>query len=690
MAEPSTDAAPWIAALEADEACPERQEWLKRARKINDLYRRKARVSRRRFALFWSNIATLQPAVYARTPKCVVTRRWKTADPVARAATEVLERAVNFSTETEDFASVMTQVRDEYLLIAQGVGWVRYVPQFQGDDDTAAVAWEDVHTDHVAFDDFGHNVAREWSEVTRVWRRAFLSRADLVSRFGRETGNRVPLDWSPKGKEGSEDETGKKAAIYEIWDLPTRQRIMVSKGLPEVLEAKPDPLKLTGFFPCPKPALGTLGLENLTPVPDFVYYQDQVEEVDELTDRIDKLTDAMRVRGFYAASEGQNLDQLMKSGDNTLIPVDSWVALRDSGGMKGVIDWFPVEQVAAVLKGCFEARKQIVEDVYQVTGISDIMRGDTDPDETAKAQGLKSQWGSARVRDRQKELQRFARDVFRLKAQIIASRFGQDTLAKMTGVELLTAAELKQVQAYQQAAQAAQQAPQPGAPTPLPPPPPPFPPAKMQLASQPTWEDVMGVLRDPVERAFRIDVETDSTIEPNDAEQKARAVEFGTFIMEAMTKGADVLALAPQAAPLVAETIKTVARTFRFERELEPIIDQVFDQIAGMPPQQQGDQGKPQPNPQVEQAKAQAAQTSAQAAVITAQARAQDAQTGAFEAQSKHQIGMAQVRAENARTASDHVLAQQDQRQQIVERAQVRRETAEINSHAPLGAPAQR
>src|ERR1700691_230770 len=89
----------WISELELSEKG--QASWIDRGRRIARRYvddRAEANdVRKRRFALLWANIQTLAPAVYARTPTAVVSRRWKDADAVARTASEVIERALNFS-----------------------------------------------------------------------------------------------------------------------------------------------------------------------------------------------------------------------------------------------------------------------------------------------------------------------------------------------------------------------------------------------------------------------------------------------------------------------------------------------------------------------------------------------------------------------------------------------------------------
>jgi hypothetical protein len=130
----------WIDELDQAEKDDARQAWLSRAKEIINLYaeaKTKTTQSKKRFALFWSNIEVLKPAVLARVPTAVVTRRFKDQDPVGRVASEVLERALNFSIDAYDFDAVLKGCRDEYLLLARGVAWVRYIPHIKTKDGEA-------------------------------------------------------------------------------------------------------------------------------------------------------------------------------------------------------------------------------------------------------------------------------------------------------------------------------------------------------------------------------------------------------------------------------------------------------------------------------------------------------------------------------------------------------------------------
>lgn len=478
------------------------QKWHKRCDKITKIYseeRRDQSDEGRKMSLLWSNISTLQPAVYSRQPNATVSRRFRDDDPVAREASELLERCLEFTADFADIDSVMRFVRDDFLLTARGAAWVNYAADFDAllDDDGnelnkagepldpdndedepgEELTEERVEFEFVHWRDFGHNLARNWQEVTCVWKRAFMSRDEGLDRFGKKFSD-VGLDHKVGDDDGRDDsdegKTNAKATVYEIWDKVSKKVYWIAKNAKEPLEISDPPLKLSGFFPAPKPAYGTITTGSLIPRPDYVFYQDQVEEIDALTQRIGALVKSLKVAGVYpsGASDVSNaIQQLAVSGmENKLIGIPNWAALKDGGGMKGLIEWWPVDQVAEVLKGCFETRKQLIEDVYQITGISDIMRGEGDAQETASAQNIKAQWGSIRIRDRQTVLANFARDLFRIAADIIATKFQPETLLEMSNLQLpsraqLEAQQLEQqrqalMQAQQQAMQA-QQAPSP-------------------------------------------------------------------------------------------------------------------------------------------------------------------------------------------------------------------------------------
>jgi len=593
---------------------------------------------RRRFAVLWSNVSTLQPAIYAKQPKPMVDRRYRDEDPVGKVASEVLERALGFSLDQYDFDGRVKLCVLDYLLPGRGQVWVRYIPHMrqvnaeqdyelgegvQDDDDTESgevetpeaaeeVVYEEVQCDHVAWKDWLTNPAREWAEVRWVGRRVYMTKAELTERFGAAMAKNVPITTTSTGTDMASDaqkQANQTGEVYEIWDKPTKTAYWVCKGYTGgVLDKREDPLGLTNFFPCPPPLNATTANDSTIPVADYVQYQDQAEELDELTARIGKLQDALRMVGVYAGEANRELQLVFAPGnENKLIPIDTFDLWKEKGGVRGLIEWVPVDMVIQVLQGCYEARSQVLNDIYQITGLSDIIRGESNPNETATAQRLKGQWGSLRVRDRQRDLQRFCRDAIRLKAEIIAEHFSIDTLKAMTNVKLLTAAEKQQIEQIMPLIQQAQQSGMPIPPGLAPDP------AMLELMEQPTWDEVQALLRNDALRSFRIDVETDSTVEPDENAAKMAFTEFTGAVVGLMTAAAGIVPSAPYTAPLFAEILKQGARTFNVSRSMEDVIDKVFEQAEAAPPvQPEGPPPLDESAIQVEQLKSQTAQMQAQ------------------------------------------------------------------------------
>ena len=376
-------------------------KWTARTKKILKRYRDDTRGQTgnetAKFNILWSNVQTLIPAVYAKLPQADVSRRFGDNDPVSRVASLLIERAIDFEIEHyPDFRSTMRYSVEDRFLGGRGVAWARYEPHVapQGIGDDGLQITEDIEqgedgempeqieyecapVDYVHWRDFGHSTARTWEEVTCVWRWVYMTYEALAERFGEEKAKKIPLDQGPEPLNAYNEskKSYNRAKICELWDKETNKVYWLSKSVPVFIDERDDPLQLEGFFPCPKPLYATTTSDSLVPVPDFVLYQDQAMELDILSDRIDGLVKSLRVRGVYDASQPA-LQRLMTEGDNnSLIPVDKWMAFGEKGGLKGSIDLLPLDTLAAALMQCDQARDNIKQQIYEISGISDIIRG---------------------------------------------------------------------------------------------------------------------------------------------------------------------------------------------------------------------------------------------------------------------------------------------------------------------------
>lgn len=576
-------------------------------KKYADLSNMSGTTGDREFKIFWANLEVLKPTIYTRPPQPVVMPRHKDGKDLHRKAAELLERVLIVDVEQDDLHDTLIHVRDDLALCGRGVPWVL--------DNGSCI--------HVDRQDFVHEPARKWREVSWVARRAYLTREEVEERFPEADPRK--MTFSEKRDGDDEDDCEAKAAIWEFWDRSEGMVCWVSEGFDATLDEAEPLINVKGFFPCPKPAYGTLEPGSLKPVPDFVYYRDQADEINELTARISALAESLRMKGFYASGAsdvGEAIESAMANTSNKsiLIPVASMAAIGGQG-IKDAILWLPVREVAETITSLVALRQQLIQDVYEITGLSDIMRGSSEAQETATAQNLKAQYGSVRVRERQSEMVRIARDVLRLKGEIFAETVPGAELAEMAQMDLMDATSAQQMMAQ---AQASGQ---------------PFDQSKVV-----TLEDVDGLLKEQRVRPFVLEVESDSTIAPNEQAEKEARTEFVTAIGGFLQQAGPMVQAMPQTGPFVAEMFKFAAGAFRGSRELGPAIDDLAEQVkaAGQQPQEQG------PSPEAIKA-----QADAQKVQMEMQADQQRLQADLQKMQLESQAKMAEAAAKQRQAAAD-------------------------------------
>jgi hypothetical protein len=566
------------------------KRWEARVDRIVKKYKDDSRYDRNpnaRFNILWSNVQTIQPAIFARLPRPDVSRRFRDNDPIGRVASMMLERALEFEIEHYgDYKSAMNNSVLDRLLGGRGVSWVRYEPHIVGEEpgapddgleitedadeaeteegmaneDQERIEYECCPVDYVHWKDFGHTIARTWEEVTAVWRKVYMSRPALCERFGEELGYKIPLDTKPDDLKQSykSDDGVYEALIYEIWDKETGKVLWISKSLGKILDERDDPLGLENFWPCPKPLYSTLTTDSLEPIPDFVIYQDQARELDVLCDRIDGLINALKVRGVYDASASE-LQRLFSEGENnTMIPVHNWMAFAEKQGMKGAIDLVDLAPFASALMSCYQAMEQVKNQIYELMGIADIQRGQTDPSETLGAQIIKSNNAAGRLKTQQHAVVDFATSLLCIKAQIICNHFTDDTIIKISGA--------------------------------------------MQLSDQDKQliPQALELLRNEASKNFRIEVTSDSMIYQDEQQEKADRMAFLQAVGGFMAQAVPMVQNTPELAPMALEMLKFGVTAFKAGKQLEGIIDETADKLRMMSQQQQG-QPKPPP-PEIQKA----------------------------------------------------------------------------------------
>ena len=530
-----------------------------------------------RVNLYWSTVQVLLSMLYARPPRADVSRSWQDSeDDQARVAGTMLQRLLNRSFD-DNVGSWDSSVRngiEDWLTVGLGQGWMRYeveteayeIPavidpltgmELEPANEAERIVHEDAPCDYVYWGDFFWSPARTWEEVRWVARRVYMTKDELTERFGPEIAQIVQLS-RPNRDANTQSETPKfdpwnKGEVFEIWCKETRKVYWYSQGAEVILDVKDDPLQLDGFFPCPKPLCANVTSSNFMPRGDYIFAQDQFNELDEINTRITWLTRAAKVAGVYDKTAGDSVGRMFsQAAENQLIPVDNWAMFAEAGGVKGKIDFAPIEQVVNCINQLRQYRQDKVMQIYEVLGISDVMRGASRASETATAQQIKAQFGSTRVQLKQFFIAEWITNLLRIKAEIICKHFQPETIIQRSNIE--------------------------------------------RTPDAPLAMSGVELLKNEEIAEYRISVEADSMAALDWAAERDAAVQFlqgmGAFISQVAPMAQQV----PAAGPVLMKLLQWGVAKFRVSTEIESVLDQA---IAAM--QQQLQQPKQPPQPTIDQ-----------------------------------------------------------------------------------------
>jgi len=468
------------------------ENWRERASGIVQRYRddnvnRFERESR--MNIFHSNVDTLKSALYFKTPKPRVTRRFKTDDPVGKSIAMVMERALQYQLDVYDFDSAVKKAIEDMLIVGRGAIRMRYDPVLvEGEPERIAVQvepivgigevapgqmgevqvgqrlldpegnevqQEDVKQDvrgmfiegkpveyigeqsirceYVHWDDLTIAPARCWEDVKWIAFRHLLTRQDLIDYYGTK-GEQIPLTYRQSQMSDYQDNPEPDMAeVYEIWDKRSGKQIFVATSFNEILEDIDDPYNLEGFWPMPEPLYSISTSDTTLPVPEIFIYEDQLFELDLITQRIAALTEALKRRGVYDASF-QELVRLADANDNEFIPVENFAMLQAGGGLANVMQEAPLDNLIRAITALYQSRQIVIDTIYEITGISDIMRGTSASRETATAQRIKGQFGAMRLTNRQRSIEKFLDKIMTLKAELLVENLEPSLLERMTAI----------------------------------------------------------------------------------------------------------------------------------------------------------------------------------------------------------------------------------------------------------------
>jgi len=553
----------------------------------------------KRCNLFYANVNTLKESLFNSLPKADVQKIHKGSynDNISRVASMVTARVLDYETMcAPDFREAIDLSILDRLVPGLGQVWCSFDVE-EGADGQPIQGTEYIKVENVNWRDFGWEPAKRWSKVGYVWRKLHLSKEDFTERFGEEMLAKVGAPSAERNDYDMQDVDKNKICVYEIWDKETKTVLFRYKGIEENLLEMDDPLQLKGFFPCPRPLIANPTTNKFIPITDYHLAQDQYNQLDVLYARISLIIDALKVAGIYASDQGSSIGRMLQEGENKLVPVDNWAMLKEQGGLAGLIEWYPVQNVIQVLEKLQQQFEAIKGLLAEVSGMSDIVRGDSNQYETAKAQQIKAQFASVRMNGYQRDVAVFVRDTMRIMADLAFGLYSDKKLLEIIG--------------------------------------------DIDEPDQQYIPQVAQILRSDQRTKYKIDIQADSLTQADWALEKGQKQELVQTLGAMIGQTMQMVEQVPQMAMLAVQLIKFSVSGYRGASELEGWIDQQLDAMAKEAQQKVNNPQPPQPSPEEQKA-----QGEMQKLQMEAQISQQEAQQSAQLEQQKMEFEQQRQQAE--------------------------------------------
>jgi len=330
--------------------------------------------------------------------------------------------------------------------------------------------------------------------------------------------------------------------------------------------------------------------------------------------------------------------------------------LAQNGGFDRQIWLLPIEKLVQVAENLYKAREAIKQVIYELTGISDIIRGSNVASETATATQTKDKWGTLRLRKMQTVVANYIRDLFRIAVDAGTTQIPPEMWKKLTQLPIPTGEEqalAKQQLQYLQQQQQEMAAMQQMGGEPLPPPKPPDP--KLVAEAQgPTIEQIVERISSDVDRTFTINIQTSSTIDLDTAQDKNDVSEFMNALGQMLAGLQPLMGLGPAGLETIKALLTAVCQRYKFGL---PVVDIIATLEPPPPP-------KPDPKVEAELAKMKMEQQARQQELQTeGQLKQQEAQIATAELQGKLQLMEAELNIKKQELAMKEQELQMKQRE---------------------------
>ena len=546
--------------------------------------------------IFNPTIDIMLSALFSTMPKPDIRRRFAKKqeendkkDALYRSMATVADYAIQYNFDRQRIQEEFESVFLDGFITGRGVGQVVY------DYDTTEEKMQDgsgkvisittpkdqvFKTEHVDYQDFVQEKAKKQKDVTWMGRMHLFTKKELVEEFdiSEEAVEQVEFSYSLYADDGTgKDDKGdaKYAQVWEIWDKEKKERLYICESYEdgEPLRVDKDPMELDGFFPFSVFKTIDNGKDTM-PTAEYCIYEDLNKQLQRLNARSMRLTNNNIKYVTVASNADEKLQAKIKNardGDVIGVPQAPNLAAAQQVGA------IPIMEAMAVKDKLDQDSQRIIDQIWEITGVSDIMRGSSQVGETATAQRAKGVFGTLRIQNRQKGVQLFIRETFRKMSECVCQYATIEELKNITCLQLLSNQEKEQLQFGLSTGQV-----QPNE-------------QIQQLMIDPTWEEVKAGLTDDRMRGYTIDVESTATVFDNVEEERVQINALTANVVDMLLKTSDLIARSPATADLMEQLTLANLSTFKIGRSYTDNVKTLFTKIK------QELSAPQQPNPALEQ-----------------------------------------------------------------------------------------
>lgn len=434
------------------------------------------------YPIFWSNTQVLRPLLFSKLPKANITQSFFNDDEISKISSELVERLLTYLLKESDAENQIEKIRDAYLVQGIGIPRIVFIPpepieikskkkkekpkiedegESENEDESSSKDYskdmaegetEDTEeetsyeTDEskksfviefVDYQDFLKSTEKEWSKLRWVAFKKYYSRRELVEYFGNK-GEKVPMTnvkYESLNQDSQQDDLYKMCEVWEIWDKENKVcHFITFAGDGYVLSSEEDGYNLKNFFPIPMP-MGLNESKRLLPSPLYSKYKNLVEDLTDIHDRISSLVKQAKFTGAYTSfAEQSDVENIMNGEDGEFKPLKTTANIDDA---RKLVVFKPLNEIANTITILRTEKMALKQDIQEITGLSDIVRGSSVASETATAQQLKGNFAISRIQPLQKEVEFTIRDTLRLLAELAVEKMSINEIIKITGLKVI-------------------------------------------------------------------------------------------------------------------------------------------------------------------------------------------------------------------------------------------------------------